>query len=110
MVTVRCATCNMEFCLPEEVHCRRLKDGEIFFCPSGHENVYRPSRNDRLERRVRELEKLVNNLRSERSWLLGLVERLEGDVKYYRGQASGYKGQWVLLRNRMQQEDQITIN
>ena len=54
--TAKCATCGMTFAMTEEFYRARNDDGEAFYCPAGHELVYRPSKAE-LERRVADLER-----------------------------------------------------
>lgn len=104
MVTLHCAGCNIAFCLPQLVYERRLQDGKSFFCPNGHGNEFRPSENAKSRKQVEQLNRQVLALKDEIRYLHHRLDNLEHDVKYYRGQASGYKGQWVLLKKRFEQE------
>lgn len=38
---VDCANCGTHFGLQKSLNARRTQDGKIFYCPNGHQNVYR---------------------------------------------------------------------
>lgn len=52
-----CASCKMMFALPDDVISRYLGNGQRFYCPEGHSNVYRDNREAILEREAAKLRK-----------------------------------------------------
>ena len=56
MKQVECATCGAVFGITAAFHSRRLDDGENFYCPSGHRNIFRPSTVERMRRDLAEKE------------------------------------------------------
>jgi hypothetical protein len=50
---ISCASCGVEFCLPDGLHAARRKDGRSFWCPNGHSLSFSPTRD---EKRIAELE------------------------------------------------------
>ena len=40
LAITECANCFMPFGLPEKLRDKRLEDGEVFWCPNGHENFF----------------------------------------------------------------------
>ena len=66
LVVVDCAECGLPFGILESYRNRRLNDGKAFWCPSGHVNVYTPSK----------IEKLEKQLKTEQSHSSFLADRL----------------------------------
>jgi hypothetical protein len=65
-VNVDCATCGVVFCLTDVLYRRRKRDGDRFYCPNGHVNVYRPTPD---QQRIAELEcKLKTEERLSADW------------------------------------------
>lgn len=102
MKTVTCATCHIQFCLTDELYQRRHADGKGFYCPAGHALAFRLSRVQDLEKQMRKIAKDRDDYHDQYLWLEGRVAELQAQVDYWRGQATGYKGQWAKLRNQVQ--------
>jgi len=60
---INCARCGVQFGVVEEWLDRRREDGKRFYCPKGCLNVYHDTTIDRLQRRVRTLEREESELR-----------------------------------------------
>lgn len=58
-VSVRCWKCDIVYGMPETFQASRQRDGEGFFCPSGHEAAYKETEADKLRR---ERDKLTQRL------------------------------------------------
>ena len=40
MILVTCASCNVPFCITQDMQDRLKKCHNVFYCPSGHQNCY----------------------------------------------------------------------
>lgn len=77
LTCVSCAECAVLFAMATRLHRKVHQDGSTFFCPSGHRNVYKPSRAEQLEQeladaraakqRVREMWRDMENTARERA-------------------------------------------
>ncbi len=70
--TVECATCSINFSLPEHFVNQRRKDGSQFHCPVGHINVYRKTTQ---ENEIEALKKERDELKAEVSRLKERLSR-----------------------------------
>lgn len=53
---IDCAECGITFGVDSKIIERRREDGDKFYCPNGHANVYRPSRQEaRIKQLTREV-------------------------------------------------------
>lgn len=52
LTCVSCAECAVLFAMATRLHQKVHGDGSTFFCPSGHRNVYKPSRAEKLEQEL----------------------------------------------------------
>lgn len=52
LTCVSCAECAVLFAMATRLHRKVHQDGSTFFCPSGHRNVYKPSRAEQLEQEL----------------------------------------------------------
>ena len=84
---LHCTECKAAIFLEEENYKRRLSDGKIFFCPNGHEQVFR-------EPTERKLQKQIDYLHQH-------VEALEEENKYLHHAINGYKGQLGKLKKKI---------
>jgi|SRR5665213_1484995 len=70
LVLVDCASCGIPFAMTELLSNRRLEDGKAFFCPNGHNNVYKVSETQKLRDQnaslTHQLEQKAAALASER--------------------------------------------
>ncbi|MGD9100035.1 MAG: hypothetical protein PVF45_06110 [Anaerolineae bacterium] len=108
MITINCAACGVAFGMPDNLYQKRKEDGRDFCCPNGHNLFFRESENDKLRKRIAELEREVSYWRRDYKYLRGRHDELVDQVRYWQGQARGYKGQWARLRN--QTERQALLN
>lgn len=109
MIRVKCANCGIEFGLTKQIHARRLEDGAGFFCPNGHENVYRPSQNDKLRARVKELLDEITRLEGIAQFRLyssqeyaDLWRTAQAEATKAKLRAAGYKSQWLRLKRELE--------
>jgi len=61
MKKIICATCQVEFEIPDSLYERRQGDGDTFYCPNGHPNIFKESLVTKLSR---ELAQIKENLAS----------------------------------------------
>jgi hypothetical protein len=55
--TLECASCGICFAIPGSFERQRRDDGETFYCPSGHKNVYRKTEAQRLMEQLKAKER-----------------------------------------------------
>lgn len=93
-VLCRCWKCDVLFQITETLHTRRKNDGEEFYCPNGHVNVYTETEamklrreRDRLAQRVAEKDDEIARQRDMReqterqlSATRGVVTRIKNRV------------------------------
>lgn len=48
LTVIDCASCGVAFGVPDRVITARREDGQAFYCPNGHENVYRTTNAQRI--------------------------------------------------------------
>lgn len=61
MKQYNCCTCGVVFALPDGVEEARREDGKSFFCLNGHEQVFRPSENTKLKKRITTLKQQLEH-------------------------------------------------
>lgn len=87
-LTIRqCPVCFIHYAAPEDMFIRKEKDGGNWYCPNGHNIVFRESLADKLKRKVASLESNNQYLRESK----GRTER----------QLSAHKGQVTKIKNRI---------
>jgi len=72
LVNICCATCFVEFGIPQKMKEEKMDDHTAFFCPSGHKNFYlSDSDEDKLKNKLKIAEenrhRLYNRLESEKA-------------------------------------------
>lgn len=93
-VVVDCADCAVEFALTARLHGIRRGDGQNFYCPNGHINIYRESEADRLRKQLEAEQRNVIRARAQRD----AAQREQAAAER---SASAYKGQTTRLRKRI---------
>ena len=68
MVIVDCAKCGVFFGITQEFNSRRRADGQTFYCPHGHFNVYKETLADKLKKTQEELERVRRNNDELNNW------------------------------------------
>lgn len=91
LVTVNCPTCTIVFAMPKQLFDLRQKDGESFYCPSGHKLHYGDNETAKLEKRI-------NDLKEENVYLAETISELRHQVVLQMRRVAGYKGQWMRAR------------
>ena len=83
-ITISCAACGVQFCVPTNLHKKLRETGESFYCPNGHSLSFKPSENDKLRR---EVQRLTRTLDTYKQWFReerARTEALERTVQAYR--------------------------
>lgn len=65
LTTEECCKCGMVFAMPEQFQKRRRDDGDRFFCPSGHAQVYTKPRIKIIEEQLEEAERKMRAAKCE---------------------------------------------
>ncbi len=52
LVAESCCTCGINFAMPDWLQAAARQDGRLFYCPSGHNMVYRDNENARLKKEL----------------------------------------------------------
>lgn len=96
-----CATCGVVYALTRDFLAARKRDGNIWYCPNGHQWQYTKTDLQR-EREARqaaevELRKATERLESERGW----SRRLEEDLTAEKKDHAVTKGKLTKTRNRI---------
>jgi hypothetical protein len=78
-VDILCASCGVEFCMPAQLNQQRRRNHDTFYCPNGHQNVYKgkteeEKRIEQLERRVRALLEQLDEAYAQREDLIGALK------------------------------------
>lgn len=83
-----CIECGVTFGMPEEFNDQLLKNGNTFYCPSGHKQHYIIGKTEE--------QKLKERLKYKES----CCTRLESAVKHQDHVINGYKGQITKIKNK----------
>lgn len=93
LTTICCGECGIEFAVPESWRAAREGDGRTFYCPNGHNRVYR--------------ETVADKLRRERDLLKQQLAQKDDEIKWQKDQrqasekrVSAAKGQITKLKKR----------
>ena len=70
---VNCCHCGIVFQVPEQFDEDRQEDGQTFYCPNGHAQVYEDSENDQIKRLETENTELRRQVRQLKCRLIGKV-------------------------------------
>jgi hypothetical protein len=74
--SISCASCGVVFSLPAERLQRLRGNGESFYCPSGHMNVFRPSELDKVKKQLEEMTRFRDNARESKEYWQGEATKL----------------------------------
>lgn len=74
MYTVVCCACDRPFQMTKELNVELRKNGNWFYCPWGHQQHYSDSENDRLKKRIVQLEKELTSERNSKNYWMGCEE------------------------------------
>lgn len=66
LVQEDCCACDITYAVPEAFKNKRLQDGQLFYCPSGHAQSYTESENKTLRRQVEQLQAKLTHERDQR--------------------------------------------
>lgn len=103
METVQCSECNTKFGVGKDFLDRMRQTGDVFHCPKGHRQVFRPSENDNLKAKVKNLEGQIKALEE---WANDLEVRL----RLFRRQRDSYKGHFNRLKKEVNEiEDKLLV-
>ena len=89
-----CATCKMEFYLPDVKYNDCKQKGEGFYCPNGHSSVFRETE---LQKAKRELE-LANR---QKQWAQESRDLAQKNLEKERKRSAAFKGVLTKTRNRI---------
>lgn len=90
---LECANCAMLFAITDAFERQRRADGQTFYCPSGHSNVYRETEAERLRKKLAHAEQQRDWAETSRKAARDQAERAERS-------AAAYKGRVTRLKNR----------
>ena len=82
MITMRCANCGVMFGVPKEFDQKRRDDGNKFYCPNGHCNVYRKTEADKLREQLLKTQRRVADEQRRALRAKGRADQL--DKQYHR--------------------------
>ncbi len=77
---LECCNCGIIFQVPEEFDENRQEDGQMFYCPNGHEQNYRDTCEEELEKleaRNRELQIEIRQLKCRLLGEIGMKEKIK---------------------------------
>lgn len=89
-----CCNCGMQFGLTTDYQKRRRRDGESFYCPSGHPQSYTESEIDKLKKQVRQKNEALER---ERGWR----RQAEEDHEHTQRRLTSTKGVVTRIKNRV---------
>lgn len=92
--TLDCASCGVVFAVPNELYDRRREDGDGFYCPFGHRNVFRETEVIKLRRQLQATE---NQVKAKTE----LLESARASRDRAQRSASAYQGQVTKIKNRV---------
>lgn len=102
MKSQTCCQCNIRFDITDELYAARKSDGKAFYCPNGHQLVFKDTEVSKLKEQVAELEtdrdiykrwyeaeqretkRLTNKLKATKGWVTRLkldLEEIKGKVR-----------------------------
>jgi Zn finger protein HypA/HybF involved in hydrogenase expression len=94
LTTLDCAHCGIVFGISTQLEKRRRKDGEAFYCPNGHSNVFTPSE---LEKAKKEVERLKSSV----TFFQGRLRDESNAHDGTRRSLAATKGQLTKVKNRV---------
>lgn len=101
MTDLECSACGMPFCISADFERRRREDGQKFFCPSGHHNVYTESELDRVRKQLaikdREIENRIKQTEREKA----AHDQTKTELRETERRRRAAKGVATRLKNRI---------
>lgn len=97
-----CANCGCVWGFPRVLREQRLRDGQGFFCPNGHERHFTrgQSSEDELRRERDLLKQQLAAKDDEINWQRKAKESAREEAKHERARANGYKGHATRITKR----------
>lgn len=92
-----CPVCAVPYALPQTLIDERWKKGGSWFCPNGHELVFKATEADRLRKELERAQSCCNTYKAR-------AAGLEEQVEHRERQILGYKGQLGLIRKQRNQQ------
>lgn len=89
-----CHRCGIPYGMPDAFDTRRRNDGGTFYCPNGHGEAYRETKEDRLRKRAEQLERRLRSTQDT-------ADRWRANAEAERRSAIAYKGHLTRVRNRI---------
>jgi len=89
-----CFKCSVPFALALDTYNQCKSSGKSFFCPNGHEQVYRESNETRLKRELEQKNAAIESERRRTEWARADARRMEK-------QRNAYKGVVTKTKNRI---------
>lgn len=86
--TVDCASCGVQFCVPDHWLQAKRESKAEFFCPNGHSLSYRKSRADELAEKLESQQRETNRQRDRAETLERQLSATKGVVTKYKVRAS----------------------
>lgn len=86
-----CANCGIVFAITEDFEQRRRADGAIFYCPSGHNQSWHESENDKIRRERDKLKQDAARLQENINFQREQREVAERQARAYKGVATKLK-------------------
>jgi len=81
LMTEGCCKCGVLFAVPKDFQERRVRDGEWFYCPSGHAQHYTETNEEKLRRQLSSAQADVALYRSRCDNLLGELDAREREMR-----------------------------
>lgn len=95
LVLVDCASCALQFAVPESWDRNRRRTGNGFWCPNGHELTYGDSEAKKLKQQLKMKDAQLTAVRDQ-------YQAAESRATTARRQASAARGQVTKIKNRIE--------
>jgi hypothetical protein len=94
LTLVNCASCALQFAVPESWDRNRRRTGDGFFCPNGHPLTYGKSEADKLKQQLKAKDAQLSSARDQ-------YQAAMNDAMVQRRRASAARGQVTKIKNRV---------
>jgi hypothetical protein len=94
LVLIDCASCAIQFAVPESWDRNRRRAGDGFFCPNGHSLTYGKSEADKLKQQLKTRDAQLSSVRDQ-------CQAAQADAMTQRRRASAARGQVTRIKNRI---------
>jgi flagellar biosynthesis/type III secretory pathway protein FliH len=101
MEVVDCGECGTAFGTTEAFMDRRREDGKTFYCPNGHQRVFRETEVQRLKKELDKEKMKVATAEQEAQYEKTRRESAERDMERAQRKTAAKKGQLTRLQNRI---------